>query len=142
MRLTTDQEIAGLLKRTKTIALVGASPKTKRASHGVMRFLLDQGYDVYPVNPNAIVDEIHGRNVYPDLASIPVAIDMVDVFRQSQFLPGVTQDAIVIGAKAVWSQLDVMSEEAEEIATQANLPLVMDRCPAIEIPRLQKLGLM
>lgn len=136
MPLTTDDEISDLLERTKTVALVGASPKPVRPSHRVLKFLLAHGYDVYPVNPGQAGKEIAGRLVYASLADVPVPIDMVDVFRNSKFLSDVVDQAIAIKAKSLWTQLGVIDDEATGRAKACGLHTVVDRCPAIDIPRL------
>jgi predicted CoA-binding protein len=131
-----DALIYELLSTSRTIAVVGASNDPSRASHGVMLFLIQRGYDVFPVNPVAGVDEIHGRPVYPSLASLPAPVDIVDVFRRSEAAGAVCDEAIEIGARAVWMQLGVINEEGAARARKAGLTVVMDRCPRIEIPRL------
>jgi predicted CoA-binding protein len=133
---TEDERIREILTTVRTIALVGASADPSRDSNDVMRFLLDRGYDVYPVNPAAGVDQIHGRPVYASLAEVPVPIDMVDVFRRSEAAGAVCDEAIDVGAKVVWMQLDVINEEGKQRAEAAGLKVVMDRCPMIETRRL------
>jgi len=140
--LTADADIARVLAQTRTIALLGASHNPARPSHGVLRFLLASGYRVYPVNPGLAGQHLLGCQVYPDLKSIPVAIDMVDVFRQSRYLPEIVTEAIAIGARTLWTQLDVVDATAAATAARAGLEVVMDRCPAIELPRLQAAGLL
>ena len=124
-----------ILDDATTWAVVGASPRPGRPSHGVMRTLLDHGYDVIPVNPTC--DEVHGRRAYPDLASIPdeVDVDVVDIFRRSEHAGAHVDEAIERGAGAVWLQLGVIDEDAAERARAAGLDVVMDRCPAIELRR-------
>lgn len=131
-----DQTIRDVLTQTQRIALVGASDRTERASYGVMKYLLDQGYEVIPVSPKLAGQQLLGQTVYGTLAEIPGKIDMVDVFRNSEAAWGVAQEAIAIGAKTLWLQLGVINEQAAVLARDAGLTVVMDRCPKIEIPRL------
>ncbi|MGD1933433.1 MAG: CoA-binding protein [Candidatus Phaeomarinobacter sp.] len=137
MHTYSDDMLRRLFDSTKTIALVGASDKPHRASNSVMAFLLQEGFDVYPVNPVKAGSEIHGRTVLASLADVPVPIDMVDIFRNSDVAGETVDEAIAVGAKSVWMQLDVIDEAAAERATKAGLTVVMDRCPAQEIPRLR-----
>lgn len=133
----SDETIRQVLSETRTVALVGASPRgEKRASWRVMRFLQQRGYKVYPVNPDAVGQEIHGEKVYARLRDIAVPIDMVDVFRRPSQVAPVVDDAIAVGAKFIWMQLDVIDEAAAAKAEAAGLTVIMDRCPAIELPRL------
>lgn len=132
----TEQEIKTILQQVKSIALVGASDKPHRASYGVMAYLLSQGYQVIPVSPKLAGQKLLEQKVYATLADIPQPIDMVDVFRNSEAAFGVAEEAIVIKAKVLWLQLGVINEEAEKLATEAGLKVVMDRCPKIDIPRL------
>lgn len=131
-----DQEIVELLQQVKTIALVGASDNPSRFSYGVMAYLLAQGYQVIPVSPKLAGQTLLGQPVYPTLAAIPQPVDMVDVFRNSEAAYGVAQEAIAIGARALWLQIGVINDQAAALAQQAGLRVVMDRCPKIEIPRL------
>ena len=136
----SDDFIKKILQETRIVALVGASEKPSRDSYHVMSFLQEKGYRVIPVNPGLAGKQIHGETVYGTLADIPQqetgAIDMVDVFRNSEAALGVTEQAIAIGAKTVWMQLGVVNEDAASKARAAGLNVVMNRCPAIEMPRL------
>jgi predicted CoA-binding protein len=132
----SDDGIRRLLTASRRIALVGASAKPERPSHGVMRFLLGRGYDVVPVNPGLAGQMLHGRRVVAGLAEIEGPVDLVDIFRRSSEAGRVVDEAIAIGARAVWMQLGVIDRAARDRARAAGLVAVMDRCPAIEIARL------
>ena len=140
MATTTEQAIARLLQERKTWAVVGCSPDPGRASYGVARFLLERGYRVVPVNPFA--DEVLGLCCYPDLASVPAeeGIEVVDIFRRSEEAGVHVDEAIAIGAQGVWMQLGVVDEAAAARGRAAGLDVVMDRCPRIELPRLERLS--
>ena len=131
-----DQTIREVLTRTQRIALVGASDRPERPSYGVMKYLLDQGYDVIPVSPKLAGKTLLGQQAYASLADVPGHIDMVDVFRNSEAAWGVAQEAIAVGAKTLWLQLGVINEQAAVLAQDAGMTVIMDRCPKIEIPRL------
>lgn len=131
-----EADIAEILTSTRTIALVGASDKPDRPSYRVMKYLLDQGYHVIPVSPKVAGGTLLGQQGYATLAEVPEKVDMVDVFRNSEAAWEVAQDAIAIGAKTLWMQLGVINEQAAILACEAGLKVVMDRCPAIEIPCL------
>src|SRR5690242_12829113 len=137
MPLTNDQDIRELLEGIRTIALIGASDRPDRPSYGVMKFLQDQGYRVFPVNPQITGEHIHGEFVWRELSQIGEPIDMVDIFRRPQAAGEAVDEAIAAGAKAVWLQLGVVNHGAAARAEAAGLEVVMDRCPAIEIPRLR-----
>ena len=136
MPLTRDEDIAQLLRETRTIALVGASDNPGRASFGVMKFLQDQGYRVIPVNPRITGEHVHGEFVWRELAQIGEPIDLVDIFRNSDDAAAAVEEAIAVGAKAVWMQLGVINEAAAARAEAAGLKVVMDRCPKIEFARM------
>ena len=136
MPLTRDEDIAELLTSARTIAMVGASDRPNRPSHGVMRVLQQHGYHVFPVNPQIAGGQVHGERVLRDVSEVGVPIDIVDIFRRSEAAGEVVDQAIRVGAKAVWMQIGVIDEQAAARAEAAGLKVVMDRCPAIEIPRL------
>ncbi|WP_322964280.1 CoA-binding protein [Sphingomonas fuzhouensis] len=136
MPLTADDDIRDLLAKARTIALVGASDRPDRPSYGVMKRLQDHGYRVIPVNPQITGEHVHGEFVFRELGQLGDPIDIVDIFRRSEAAGDVVDEAIAIGAKAVWMQLGVVNEAAAARAEAAGLKVVMNRCPAIEIPRL------
>jgi predicted CoA-binding protein len=142
MRLESDEAIAQLLEQVKRIALVGASAKPERPSHRVMQFLLDEGYEVLPINPGLAGHRLLGQQVHASLADLPTSVDMADIFRDAASLPEVTQAVVAAGVPAMWTQLGVVHSEAQHTAVDAGLQLVVDRCPAIEIPRLRDAGLL
>ena len=128
------KERAQILQRAKTVAIVGASPNPARSSYFVATYLQQSSdYELYFVNPNAT--EILGQKVYPDLASLPVVPDIVDVFRRASDIPSVIDDAIAIGAKTVWVQLGIWNEEAAVYGESKGLTVVMDRCIKVEHAR-------
>ena len=134
--LREDDEIAELLTSARTIAVVGASDRPDRASNGVMKFLQSRGYRVFPVNPTITGEHIHGEYVWRELSQIGEPIDIVDIFRNSEAAGDAVDQAIAVGAKAVWMQLGVINREAAERAEAAGLRVVMNRCPKIETMRL------
>jgi len=136
MPLTRDEDIAQLLRETRTIAMIGASDRPDRPSWGVMRFLQGHGYRVIPVNPQITGEHVNGEYVWRELSQIGEPIDMVDIFRRSQAAGEAVDQAIAAGAKSVWLQIGVINEEAAARAEAAGLKVVMDRCPKIDIPRL------
>lgn len=130
-------DIAGLrrvLSENRVIAVVGLSPHWQRPSHFAAKYMLEHGYTIIPVNPAAT--EILGQKCYPELAAIPLKVDMVDVFRKPQDVSPIADEAIRIGAKCLWLQLGVIDREAAEKASAAGLDVVMDRCVKIEYARL------
>jgi predicted CoA-binding protein len=132
----SDETIRRILTSTRRIALVGASMKPWRASHGVMRFLLDHGFDVTPVNPDVAGQTLHGRTVVARLADA-APLEMVDVFRNSSHAGTLVDEAIRLGAKTIWMQLGVIDQDAARRARQAGITVIMDRCPVIEDRRLR-----
>ena len=131
----TDDEVDRILQSVQSIAVVGASANPSKFSFDVIRVLCARGYDVVAVNPAADCDYIAGAPVYGALADIPTPIDMVEVFRPSTELPSIVVQAISIGARVLWGQLDVYDERAGDAAVAAGLEVVMDRCPKIEFQR-------
>ena len=137
MPLTSDSEIAALLAETRTIAMIGASDRPDRPSSGVMKFLVDHGYRVLPVNPQITGEHIHGEYIWRELGQIGEPIDMVDIFRRPIAAGEAVDEAIAVGAKSVWLQIGVINEEAAARAEAAGLAVVMNKCPKLEIPRLR-----
>ena len=131
----SDNYIQAILTSVKTIAMVGASPDKTKFSYGVLRVLHETGYDMIPINPRPGLEDIRGMKVYPDLASIDRPVDMVEVFRKSEDLYGIAEQAISIGAKVLWGQIGVINHDAARLAEDAGLKVVMDRCPKIELFR-------
>ena len=131
-----DAKIKGILRSVRTIAMVGASTNWNRPSYFAMKYLQDKGYRVIPVNPAAAGQEILGEKVYASLKDIADKVDMVDVFRASENVPPIADDAIAIGAKVLWMQLGVRNDAAAEKAEKAGLTVIMNRCPKIEYGRL------
>ncbi|MES2915792.1 MAG: CoA-binding protein [Pseudomonadota bacterium] len=133
--MPTDMDIRDILIRVKTIALVGWSPKPDRPSHRVAAYLKGRGYRVIPVNPGQAGQTALGETVVATLAEAG-PVDMVDIFRRSEVAGAVADEAVRLGVKVIWMQLGVVDEAAASRARQAGLQVVMNRCPAIEIPRL------
>jgi predicted CoA-binding protein len=136
--LYEDAYIVDILRRVRTIALVGASPNPARPSNGVMAYLLAHGYHVIPVNPGQAGKQILGQTVYGRLADIPDTIDMIDVFRAPEYLQSVVDEALALKPlpSVIWGQLEVRDDSAAATAEAAGIQVVMNRCPAIEYPRL------
>jgi predicted CoA-binding protein len=132
--ILTDLDLKRILTESKTIALVGASRKPERDSNSIMRFLLGVGYRVVPVNP--VYADVLGQRCYPSLHEIPEPIDLVDVFRRSEFLLPIAHDAIGISARTLWIQLGIANDAAEGLAIDAGLNVVSNRCILIEHRRL------
>ena len=124
-------DIDKVLESCKTVAIVGLSPRPERDSNGVAAYIQEKGYRIIPVNPSA--SEILGEKCYPNLASIPEPVDVVDIFRRSEEVPTIVADAIKIGARAVWMQKGVVSEEGASAAREAGLIVVMDECIECEV---------
>ena len=127
--------LKNILSSVKTIAMVGASPDKTKFSYGVLRVLHETGYDMIPVNPKPDINEIRNLKVYPNLAAIDRPVDMVEVFRKSEDLYGIAEEAISIGAKVLWGQIGVVNHDAARIAEDAGLKVVMNRCTKIELFR-------
>jgi len=136
MPLTRDEDIAELLRNSRTVAIIGCSDRPSRPSYGVAAFLQRHGYRILPVNPQITGERVHGEFVWRDLSQIGVPIDVVDVFRRPDAAGDAVDQAIAAGAKAVWMQLGVVNEEAARRAEAAGLKVVMDRCMKIELMRL------
>ncbi len=132
----SDGMLRQILKDTRVIAVVGASPNWNRPSYFAMKYLQGKGYRAIPVNPSAVGEEILGEKVYATLADIPERVDMVNIFRRSEAVGPIVDDAIAIGAKVVWMQLGVRNPEAAAKAEAAGLTVVMNHCVKIEYGRL------
>ena len=130
-----DNYLQDILSSVKTIAMVGASPDKTKFSYGVLRVLHETGYDMIPVNPKPGLKEIRGLEVFPNLKEINRAVDMVEVFRRSEDLFSIAEEAIEIGAKVLWGQIGVFNYEAARLAENAGIKVVMNRCPKIELFR-------
>ncbi len=133
---STDDELAQILTSSKTIALVGASPKEARPSYRVMAYLQQAGYRVLPVNPGQEGQQILGETVFANLAQIKEPVDMVDIFRRPEAVPEIVEQAMVLNAKTIWMQLGISHADAAQKALDARLNVVMDRCTKIEHARL------
>ena len=131
----SDNYIHQILREVKTIALVGASSNSEKDSYKVMKFLLENNYEVYPVNPNEKGNRILDQYCYGDLHSIHVTIDMVEIFRKREEVLAITKEAVNIGSKVLWTQLGIIDEEASEMAKSKGLKVVMNRCPKIELQK-------
>ena len=136
--MSDKSEVEMQLRETRTIAVVGMSPRADRPSHYVARYLMEQGYRIIPVNPAAA--EVLGIKSYPDLVSVPEDIDMVDIFRRSSQVPPIVDDAIAAGARFIWMQEGVVNEEAAAKARAAGMSVVMDKCTLKEHSRIYGTG--
>ncbi len=132
----TDDYIRGILNSARSFAIVGASANTVRPSYFVVKYLIEKGYTVVPVNPGKAGGQILGQGVYASLKDIPDPVDVVDIFRNSEAALAITREAVDIGAKVVWMQLGVRNDEAAREAEAAGMQVVMNRCPKIEYARL------
>ena len=130
-----ENYLKGILSSVKTIAMVGASPDKTKFSYGVLRVLHETGYDMIPVNPRPGLKEIRGLEVFSSLKKISRPVDMVEVFRRSEDLYSIAEEAIEIGAKVLWGQIGVFNYEAARLAENAGIKVVMNRCPKIELFR-------
>jgi uncharacterized protein len=142
-----DDLIKSILRSVKTIAMVGASANDMRPSYFAMKYLLDKGFSIIPINPGQAGKEILGRKVHASLKDVPAPVDMVDIFRSSEFAPAIVDEALAererLGIRVIWMQLGVINEDAAAKAREAGLTVVMDRCPKIEYGRLSgELGWM
>lgn len=132
--LTSDTQIRTLLRSVRTIAVVGLSERQSRPSFGVARYLIDSGYEVIPINPH--IESWQGIPAFPTVAAIVRKVDLVDVFRRPEFVLETVEDAISAGAGAIWTQLGVINPQATQRSLDAGVPIVVDRCTAIEHRRL------
>jgi predicted CoA-binding protein len=136
----SDSYIAGILNEVKSFAMVGASANTVRPSYFALKYLVAKGYRVFPVNPGLASGEIHGQKVFANLAALEEAVDVIDIFRNSQAALGIVQDALALKdrlrMKVIWMQLGIRNDEAARLAEEAGLKVVMNRCPKIEYGRL------
>lgn len=131
---TDERQAVELLKKAKTVAVVGISAKEERDSHKVAKYLKEHGYRIIPVNPG--LKQVLGEPCYPDLKTVPEHIDVVDIFRSIDAIPGIVDEAVAVGADSVWMQLGLFHEEAAEKARKAGLSVVMNRCMKIDHARV------
>ena len=132
----SDSYILDILRSVRNIAMVGASINWKRPSNFVMKYLIQKGYRVIPVNKTVVGEQIYNEPVYPDLSAVKEKVDMVDMFRPAKEAPQLVEDAIKIGAKVFWMQFELRNDKAAKIAEDAGIKVVMNRCPKIEYARL------
>ena len=126
---STKESLKNLLKNIKTIALVGASSNPERDSYKVMKFLIDKGYEVFPINPNELNNKILDVDCYSNIQEIKKKIDMVDIFRAQEFVMEITQDAIAIGVEVIWTQEGIYDEKSADLAKNAGIIFIMNECP-------------
>ena len=131
----TYYHLGSILEEVQTIAIVGASSNKERDSYKVMKYLLEKGYKIFPVNPKESGNMILGQYCFDDLESINKPVDMVDVFRATEAVMGITEQSISIGAKVLWTQENIVHEKAAQLAKNAGLKVVMDRCPKKELSK-------
>ena len=131
----SPEEIKDIIENSRTIAVVGLSSKADRASNRVARYLMEQGYEIIPVNPRE--EEIFGLKCYPDLTSIGRSVDIVDIFRKGEDTPPIVREAIDIGARHIWLQLGIYSQESYDLARAAGIPIVMNACLLVEHGKLR-----
>ncbi len=136
-REPSAEEIQAIMDNVGTIAIVGASDDPSRPSHAVMRFLIEEDFRVFPVNPRLKGARLFGEKVFGSLAEIKEPIDMVEIFRKSDEVEGIVHEAIAVGTKVIWLPLGIMNEKAAEKALAAGLKVVMNRCPKLELSRMQ-----
>lgn len=140
MRIESDAALIALIEKLRRVAVLGVSNRGDRPSNRVFNFWRERGVDAVPVNPNLAGEEIAGCCVMPDLASLDRPVDMVDVFRDSAFLPEIIDQVISLNVPVLWTQLGVTHADAEEKALANGVSLIVNKCPAQEIPRLERLG--
>tara|TARA_Y100000741_G_scaffold196208_1_gene149135 strand:- start:16 stop:420 length:405 start_codon:yes stop_codon:yes gene_type:complete len=126
---STKESLKNLLKNIKTIAIVGASSNPEKDSYKVMKFLINKGYEIFPINPNEANNKILGVDCYSNIQEIKKKIDMVDIFRAQEFVMEITQDAIAIGVQVIWTQEGIVDEKSADLAKNAGIIFVMDECP-------------
>ena len=131
-------EIREILRKSKRIAVIGISDKPDRASYQVASYLLENGYEIIPVNPN--IKEWKGIQAYASLSEVEKEVDIVDIFRRGEFIPDIIDEAITLGASVIWMQLGIVDEKSAKIAKNAGLTVVMDKCIKIEHKRLSQKG--
>ena len=126
---STKESLKNLLKNIKTIAIVGASSNPEKDSYKVMKFLINKGYEIFPINPNEANNKILGADCYSNIQEIKKKIDMVDIFRAQEFVMEITQDAIAIGVQVIWTQEGIVDEKSADLAKNAGIIFVMNECP-------------